>query len=441
MTSLSREGLVWQESPLGDKARWKTEPRVEAIRAVCLRVLKLASEKDCIVEFFTAGSFNRLYLVEVPGQEKLLMRISLPVDPRNKILGEVATVRWLRRFTSIPVPEIIAFDASSDNEIGFEWILMPFIAGTSAYSLWRKTPMITKEGLVKQVAKFQAQILEASETKSPLRGIGTLTYGSGEVDGLREDTTPEPGQIVSRHFFTGKHFDYDVPRGPFPSSREWMDSYLAIIIQEQEEELAMTEDDEDKEDIEHHISIAKRLQGLLPIIFPSAEDLPERTVPWHEDLSLKNMLVDGHGTITAILDWEFVSAMPYWLATESPQFLHGPTREKEPVRDDYGDETPEEAEDRKSVGDTQDNEGKNELYWHHLMEYEQTKLRAVYADHMRELRPTWDAEVADGVLKDDFLGAVEQCAAGWPLRAIGRWIDAVGKGEFPRLYDVLEPKV
>ncbi|UPK91836.1 hypothetical protein LCI18_002771 [Fusarium solani-melongenae] len=224
--------------------------------------------------------------------------------------------------------------------------------------LWRKTPMITKEGLVKQVAKFQAQILEASETKSSLRGIGTLTYCFGEVGGLKEDTTPEPGQIVSRHFFIGRHFDYDVPRGPFPSSREWMDSYLAIIIQEQEDE---------KDDM-HHISIAKRLQGLLPISFPLAEDLPERTAPWHEDLSLKNMLVDGDGTITAVLDWEFVSAMPYWLATESPQFLNGPTREKEPIRDDYGDETPEE--DHKSVGDTQDNEGKNELYWHHLMEYE-----------------------------------------------------------------------
>lgn len=75
------------------------------------------------------------------------------------------------------------------------------------------------------------------------------------------------------------------------------------------------------------------------------------------------------------------------------------------------------------------------------MEYEQTKLRVVYANYMRELRHTWDAEVSDGVLKDGFLGAVEQCAAGWPLRAIERWIDAVEKGEFPRLHDVLEPKV
>ncbi|KAJ3522218.1 hypothetical protein NM208_g1042 [Fusarium decemcellulare] len=440
MTRPSREGLVWQESGLGDRPRWKTEPRIEAIKAVCLRVLKPPSEKDCTVEFFAAGLFNKLYLVEVPGQKKLLIRISLPVDPRNKTLREVATVRWLRRFTSIPVPEIIAFDASSDNEIGFEWILMPFIAGTSAYSLWRKTPMITKEALVKQVAKFQAQILEASETKSSLTGIGTLTCGSGEVDGLNEDTTPEPGQIVSRHFFIGKHFDYEVPRGPFPSSREWMDSYIAIIIQEQKEELAMAGDEEEKEDVEHHIFIARRLQGLLPIIFPEVENLPQRTAPWHEDLSLTNMLVDADGTITAILDCEFVSAMPYWLVADYPEFLIGPTREKEPIRDDYADETPEQAEDRKSAGDAQDNEGKNELYWHHLMEYEQTQLKAVYTTHLRELRPTWDTEVADSVLKYDFLRAVEQCAAGWALRAVGRWIDAVEKGDFTRLRDILEPK-
>ena len=106
-----------------------------------------------------------------------------------------------------------------------------------------------------------------------------------------------------------------------------------------------TEDDEDREEIEHHLAIAKRLVSLLPIAFPAVEDLLERTVLRHDDLSLKKILVDGEGVIIAVLDWEFVSAMSYWFTTETPQFSMGPTSKEEPLRDDYADETQEEAEE------------------------------------------------------------------------------------------------
>ena len=52
------------------------------------------------------------------------MRASLPVDHRFKTLVEAATLDLVRMYTSIPVPKVIAFDASNTNELGFEWILM-----------------------------------------------------------------------------------------------------------------------------------------------------------------------------------------------------------------------------------------------------------------------------------------------------------------------------
>ena len=64
------------------------------------------------------------------------------------------------------------------------------------------------------------------------------------------------------------------------------------------------------------------------------------------------------------------------------------------------------------------------------MEYEQTQLRDTYSS------PGWDAEVADGALKDDFLGATERCTAGFPLRAINRWMDSLEDGEYKRLEDL-----
>ncbi|OQE35357.1 hypothetical protein PENCOP_c013G04850 [Penicillium coprophilum] len=67
------------------------------------------------------------------------------------------------------------------------------------------------------------------------------------------------------------------------------------------------------------------------------------------------------------------------MANGMPEFLTGSTREEEPKREKYADETPEEAQ---AVGPAiepdLDNEGKSEMYWVHLMEYETTQLRDLY---------------------------------------------------------------
>lgn len=437
MSKSSRHGLLWDDSGLDLEPRWETEPSVEAIRTVCLQKLEIHAPDDCAISFLAAGAFNKLYLVENHCQQKYVMRVSLPVDPQHKTSGEVATLRWISRCTDVPVPAVIAFDDSSDNEIGFEWILMQLMPGSSAHSKWRKMSMATKKALVEQMAQYQAQLFRLDCGAAGFRGIGTLNE-IPKQESSETDPDPVPGRIVSQMFFWGQHFDYDIPRGPFRSSHDWLDSYLRIVIQEQKDDIKRAEDEEDREYAERILRTAEGLSALLPKIFPSILNPPQRTILWHDDLSLSNILVDDKGQITALVDWECVSTMPHWAATQMPKFLTGPVRQEEPVRDNYMDETPEEAEERDD-DDDQDNEGKNELYWIHLMEYEKTLLRKTYADRMRRLWPRWDAHVADAMLSTDFLGAIGRCAFGFNLKGIDNWIDAIQKGEFPRLESLLRP--
>ncbi|RFU73333.1 kinase [Trichoderma arundinaceum] len=233
--------------------------------------------------------------------------------------------------------------------------------------------MFQKVALVQRMAELQAQISRHEFSK-----IGTLVVGND--DGSHGE---QPGEVVSNMFFWGSHFDYDIARGPYRSSHDWLAAYLDFVIQDQMAALEKAEHEEDEEDINFALSLARRLVSLLPKIFPSLQNPPERTVVWHEDLSLSNILVDEHGRITAVIDWECISAMPRWVATKAPKFLEGPSREKEPKRQEYNDESArgsEESED--SQDDELDNEGKDELYWIHLMEYEKTQLRKFYYARM-----------------------------------------------------------
>ena len=118
-----------------------------------------------------------------------------------------------------------------------------------------------------------------------------------------------------------------------------------------------------------------------------------------------------------------------------PEFLRGASREVKPDRNCYTDV--DKAYYGEEPDDGLDNEGKTELYWIHLMEYEQTQLRKVYAARMRHLRPGWDLEVEENSLKVDFLHAVLRCGSGFYLGRIEQWVDAVERREFLPLMDVL----
>ncbi|KAF6822782.1 hypothetical protein CPLU01_11822 [Colletotrichum plurivorum] len=416
MSRPKRDGLVWEDGVLDLEPRWAREPSVDAINKVCRRKLGV----DCDVSFYAQGAFNKLHLVTSPNGDKSLMRMSLPVHPGQKTRGEVATLRWLRRWTEVPVPSVLAFDDSSDNEIG--------------------------------IAGLYAHILNHNPERTPFRGIGTL-----DIDRATEQTQNEerqdkeqqkphqqgadlhvaPGEIVSLQFFWGEHYDYDVSRGPFRSSHDWLHSFLQVVVLEYESQLREAEDDEERQDVEAASAVAHKLLALLPKIFPTIQHPAEQSFLWHNDLSLQNMLVDDGGKITAVLDWECVSAVPRWAATKTPKFLSGKAREEEPNHDGYADEQGEFRRDGDD-DDELDNEGKDELYWIHLLEYEKTRLRRVYAARMEALCPGWAAEVEDGALRRDFLEAVHRCLDGFHLRGVARLVDAIEAGEFRRLEAVLQ---
>ncbi|OBR03316.1 hypothetical protein CH63R_12443 [Colletotrichum higginsianum IMI 349063] len=436
-----RDGLVWENGGFDLEPRWTREPSLTAIEKVCRRQLGIGDGANCDVSFYAAGALNKLYLVQ-RDDVKLIMRASLPVDPGDKTRGEVATLRWLRRWTSAPVPHIFAFDDSNDNEIGFEWILMELMPGVSAYKRWRSMSMAQKTALVEEVAKYQTQI---RMQQGGFQSIGTLRTNKTDEQGQhieqRDSELPvTPCKMVSLVFFWGDHYDYDIPRGPFRSSHDWLSSFLNIIILDSKAALREAEDEEDEEDAAEAVEVAQKLLALLPQIFPSIQHPPERSFLWHDDLSLQNILVDDQGKITALLDWECVSTMPSWAGTQMPKFLSGARRDEKPDRDGYGDESAGQDDTLSGVDRDEelDNEGKDELYWIHLMEFEQTQLRKVYAARMQQLRPDWATEVEDGSLKRDFLEAVHRCRSGFYLKRISQWVDAITAGDFRRLAETLQ---
>ncbi|KAK3354074.1 hypothetical protein B0T25DRAFT_545940 [Lasiosphaeria hispida] len=118
-------------------------------------------------------------MASIPATEKStqgpqIMRVSLPVYPHRKTRAEVATLRWVCENTTIPVPKVFGFHDSNDNEVGFEWILVELMPGTSAHGRWRTMSMEQKVAFANQIATFQAEMLRLGKPEAIFRSIGTL---------------------------------------------------------------------------------------------------------------------------------------------------------------------------------------------------------------------------------------------------------------------------
>lgn len=164
--------------------KWSREPATNALEQIARHHLAIHPSTPLTIAFHADGLFNKVYIITSPALEKeYVLRVTLPMDPVFKTASEVATIEAVRTFTSVPVPEILAFQASSDNDLGFEWILMERMPGVPLRTKWRKMSWNSKEKLVKAMAKFYADMFS-----NRFHAIGNLYLGAEHIRGPRHQS-------------------------------------------------------------------------------------------------------------------------------------------------------------------------------------------------------------------------------------------------------------
>ncbi|KAF4962507.1 hypothetical protein FSARC_9430 [Fusarium sarcochroum] len=399
-------GLYWEEKTFGKEPRWSIAPHLDNIKST---LQARYPERSVEVEFITQGAFNKVYSVTIRGQQPLILRVSLPVDPRYKTLSEVATTRWLSANTTIPVPQVINYDSSRDSTIGFEWILMTKLDGTCLSDVWRRLDLSIKSDLVRKFAVFSSRLFQ-----NQFSDIGNIYPAS----------TSSIGRIVSMPFFWGDRICFEVERGPFRSSKDWLLARLFLaqrdcnsLLGKYPTGVGLDSDAEAEiDDATRTLTIIKKLHKIIDLVFPNHDNnqnVEEPTILCHTDLNLSNILVDDTGHLTGVVDWECVSALPLWKACFYPPFLEGRPRHEKPDSCRYA---------------VNENGEVNELYHEHLMDYELTCLRVLFLGEMERLESGWTAVFKASQTQRDFDLAVEQCDSEFQARDIIQWADDIASG-------------
>ncbi|KAI0149256.1 phosphotransferase enzyme family-domain-containing protein [Pestalotiopsis sp. NC0098] len=365
--------IKWVRTLWGLESRWTVEPDQGALMAAVQAAIPLRD--PCEIKFLAQGAFNKIFTITSTNKQ-VVARVTLPIDPKWKTLSEVATLEWVRTNTSLPVPKVFAYSADGSTPVGFKWIAMEMMPGKPWADAYRSMTFSAKEEVVRRIARFNLEIFQR-----PLRGIGNIFPGGAKVQ-----------RIVSSAFIRHGFGRETVYRGPFSSSWQWVQSRLdlaeldcrgrlekakasmtcdrdvsecAIDPQEIQEghnkkvkgvekmddpdasendgadrdagEKDEVEDDEDDLDVlENALKIIEKLKVHLPEFFTSPVTEPEPTILFHDDLNRHNILVDDEiGELTAVVDWECISALPLWVACRYPSFIDGKPNDIEPIKECY----------------------------------------------------------------------------------------------------------
>jgi hypothetical protein len=204
------------------------------VKDLVVRRLDLGNEAPTIC-FFAKGAFNKLYAMEC-NKGHFIFRISLPVAPGVKTQSEVATATFMRKNTSIPVPETFAYDANLQNELGFEWILMEHVEAQPLHDVWHTMSWLKKGLLVMQTVQFMAQSF-----RREMPSIGSLYFV--DSDQVITPTSPKAftvSETVLPPFFKSTNFELDIP---FISSADYIAARIALT-QHFASKLDLTDEDD-----------------------------------------------------------------------------------------------------------------------------------------------------------------------------------------------------
>ena len=218
--------MDWKVEATYTVPRWMVVPNISNIEAISRNHLfpntDSSSAEELTVTFLAEGSFNKTYTVDTKTKslvKSYVFRVSLPVEPGDKVRNEVATLDYVKRHTKIPVPTVIAYDSSSDNVLGFEWILMEKIPGAPLSDIWSRLSYISKGAITREIASHVFQ----------LRNICVFN----ESGGLYHDSKAEfiIGPVVTQFMFmNGRRQLLLRDRGPYHHDSDFVRALIDVQI-------------------------------------------------------------------------------------------------------------------------------------------------------------------------------------------------------------------
>ncbi|RPD53357.1 kinase-like protein [Lentinus tigrinus ALCF2SS1-7] len=361
---------------------WSLGEEIDQSRRTLLDRVEVALSSKVLSTDVRASSRNLVLEVELEDDQRVIVRVPPEPSPTPTaesaacypatFESEAALLVWLHERTSLPVPRVHVVIHRSEEEPN-TFLIMEKIRGDCLMNVYGGLPYVLKESIVLTMAEI---MLDLHTLEVPQR-IGTTLIHGDVVNVVPLATIPFP-PTHARVFDT-------------------LEEYILGLIEAKRTSSLVGTDDGDLSTA--NVVLDRLAKELPPIFHHLSAPSCRRCVLSHDDLHGANVLVDGEGQISGIVDWEFHSIVPLVLAAKYPSWIR--------------------------YDGLCDPLFAIEGSWWHTSQEDAAKLRAVYADVIKEKNVNYWRALVDGEL----LRQVEEwLTMSWPDPGCARmsaWMDIV----------------
>ncbi|CAG8930125.1 unnamed protein product [Penicillium salamii] len=269
------------------------------------------------------GSYNMLYPVIFGDGVRWLLRIpangtrdQFDEGDAESLRSEALTMRLIRRETTIPLPEVFAFDNSFENQINCPFILISYIEGKKLSDVWhdKTSPkdivQARRTRTLQDIAASMIQLDKFSfdkggslifDQQDQLSGIGSLNpVDSADMHERLINEDPDESPII-------------IEQEPFSDPKAYYTSQLDL---------------RGKKDDSFNTGATQFLRMFFELMKEPCDGRKPFVVA-HPDFDIQNIIVSEDGELLGIIDWDGVSSVPRTVGNERyPGWL---TRDWDPL--------------------------------------------------------------------------------------------------------------
>ncbi|KAJ5124973.1 uncharacterized protein N7515_008798 [Penicillium bovifimosum] len=278
------------------------------------------------------GGFNRVFIFTMDDSSRVVARLPFTSAGPAKLAtaSEVATIQYLQRNTSIPIPKILDWCDDTANIVGSEYIIMEYAAGISLHQKW---PYMAGDQKVRCIAAIYKKLREMVDLNFSAYGsiyLSTTPLDSSSRLPLDGDFCLGP-HCGTRYWARGdpRYYHHTAPnQGPWSTIGAYADGLVdAGLSRIPPKDSQLPNRSIYQGSVQEHLTLLECGRAVLNKMSADTR-VHGAAVPvlFHPDLHKRNIFVshDDPSVITGIIDWQSTSIEPaFWYADEVPDFATG----------------------------------------------------------------------------------------------------------------------
>ncbi|CAK1366672.1 hypothetical protein CB0940_10065 [Cercospora beticola] len=266
------------------------------------------------------GGFNRVFMIQLDNDATVVARLPthLAGPPSLTVSSEIATLRYIKQRTNVPVPNVLTWSSDRHNNVGVEYMIQEAAHGVLLKDVWNS---MSAEQRLACIQSIGLHCRELSLLQFPMLGALYLT-SSAPVNAVKFDDDFSIGPLTaSYHWGHGlESANRSAPPGGLQGPWHDLTSYFGDLIARSRASMSTT----DAQKSSRHAGLLDALEGTLSRLArtDAVRDASGGTL-FHPDLHTRNIFVDptDHTKVTSIIDWQSAAIEPAFVfASVDPDF-------------------------------------------------------------------------------------------------------------------------